>query len=73
LHISGGKKDKLSKMDIVGFLSKKGELTKDDLGKIEILDFMSFVAVKKSVANELLRRVKDEKMKGQKYKMNIAW
>jgi ATP-dependent RNA helicase DbpA len=73
LYISGGKKDKLSKMDIVGFLSKKGELTKDDLGKIEILDFMSFVAVKKSVANELLRRVKDEKMKGQKYKMNIAW
>jgi hypothetical protein len=40
-------KDKLSKMDIVGFLSKKGELAKDDIGKIEILDFMSFVAVKK--------------------------
>jgi superfamily II DNA/RNA helicase len=73
LYISGGKKDKLSKMDIVGFLSKKGELAKDDIGKIEILDFMSFVAVKKKIANHLLKQVKDEKMKGQKYKMNIAW
>jgi hypothetical protein len=60
-------------MDIVGFLSKKGELAKDDIGKIEILDFMSFVAVKKKIAVQLLKQVKEEKMKGQKYKMNIAW
>jgi hypothetical protein len=29
--------------------------------------------VKKKIANHLLKQVKDEKMKGQKYKMNIAW
>lgn len=34
-------------MDIVGFLSKKGNLEKDDVGLIEVMDFMSFVAVKK--------------------------
>jgi superfamily II DNA/RNA helicase len=72
LYISGGKKDKLSKMDIVGFLSKKGDLQKDDIGIIEVMDFMSFVAVKKSIAKGLLKAVKDEKMKGQKYKIVVT-
>ncbi len=73
LYISGGKKDKLSKVDIVGFLSQKGGLGKEDLGKIEMLDFMSFVAVKKTVVKELLLQIAQEKMKGKKYKINVAW
>jgi hypothetical protein len=73
LYISGGKKDKLSKVDIVGFLSQKGGLGKDDLGKIEMLDFMSFVAVKKTVVKQLLQQIAQEKMKGKKYKIQLAW
>ena len=72
LYISGGKKDKLSKMDIVGFLSKKGQLQKGDIGKIEVLDFMSFAAVKKELAGPLLQAVQAEKMKGKKYKIVVT-
>jgi superfamily II DNA/RNA helicase len=72
LYISGGKKDKLSKIDIVGFFSKVGNLEKDDIGKIEIMDFMSFVAVKKNVSSALLKAVQGEKMKGKKYKIVIT-
>jgi superfamily II DNA/RNA helicase len=72
LYISGGKKDKLSKIDIVGFLSKKGNLEKDDIGIIEVMDFMSFVAVKKDVVKDLLKAVQSEKMKGQKYKIVVT-
>ena len=72
LYISGGKKDKLSRMDIVGFLSKKGDLQKDDVGKIEVLDFMSFVAVKKTVVERLLMAVQAEKMKGKKYRVVVT-
>ncbi len=72
LYISGGRKDKLSKIDIVGFLSKKGNLKQDDLGKIEVLDFMSFIAIKKDVVGRLLDRIHGEKMKGKKYKIGIA-
>lgn len=72
LYISGGKKDKLSKMDIAGFLLKKGNLQQDDLGKIELMDFMSFVAVKKNVAGPLLERIQGEKMKGKKYRIGVA-
>jgi len=72
LYISGGKKDKLSKMDIVGFLSKKGDLKPGELGKIEMMDHMSFVAVKKEVVGHLLKAIQNEKMKGNKYKIAVA-
>ncbi|MCC6279441.1 MAG: DEAD/DEAH box helicase [Saprospiraceae bacterium] len=72
LYVSGGKKDKLSKMDIVGFLSKKGDLQKEDIGKIEVMDFMSFVAVKKEIAQHLLKAIHTEKMKGKKYKIVVT-
>lgn len=71
LYISGGKKDKLSKTDIVGFLSKKGELQKEELGKIELLDHMSFVAVKRAAVPAVLQRIQGEKMKGKKYKIEV--
>ncbi len=67
LYISGGKKDKISKMDIVGFLSKKGQLGKNDIGLIEVMDFMSFVAIKKIRLDTLLFLIQNEKMKGKKY------
>ena len=72
LYISGGKKNKLNKFDIVGFLSQKGELGRDDIGLIEVKDFISFVAVKYPKVKDLLAKVKDEKMKGKKYKIEVA-
>ncbi|MFZ1261985.1 MAG: DEAD/DEAH box helicase, partial [Chitinophagaceae bacterium] len=47
LFIAAGKKDKVNKIDIVGFLSNKGDLKREDIGLIEVKDFFSFVAVKK--------------------------
>ena len=42
LFIAAGKKDKVNKIDIVGFLGNKGRLDKDDIGLIEVKDFFSF-------------------------------
>lgn len=72
IYISGGKKNKLNKIDIVGFFSQKGKLEKGDLGLIEVKDFISFAAVKYSKVKELLHHIKDEKMKGKKYKIQVA-
>ncbi len=72
IYISGGKKNKLNKVDIVGFFSQKGKLEKGDLGLIEVKDFTSFAAVKKDKVKELLQTVRDEKMKGKKYKIEVA-
>ncbi|GAB3642416.1 DEAD/DEAH box helicase [Spirosoma arcticum] len=72
LYVSGGRKSKLNKVDIVGFFSQKGQLDKGDVGRIEVQDFMSFVAVKREKVKPLLAKVRDEKMKGKKYKIEIA-
>lgn len=72
IYISGGKKNRLNKSDIVGFFLQKGKLDKSDLGLIEVKDFVSFAAVKTSMVKTLLKNIKDQKMKGKKYKIEVA-
>jgi superfamily II DNA/RNA helicase len=72
LYVSGGKKNKLNKSDIVGFFLQKGKLDKSDLGLIEVKDFISFVAVRTPVVKTLFANIRDEKMKGKKYKIEVA-
>ena len=66
LYIGKGKKDKLNKVDIVGFLMQRGNLKKEDIGLIEVKDFFSYVAVKRTRMGELLRLVRNEKIKNMK-------
>jgi ATP-dependent RNA helicase DeaD len=72
IYISGGKKNKLNKIDIVGFFSQKGKLEKGDLGLIEVKDFISFAAVKSKKVAAFLTNIRDEKMKGKKFKIEVA-
>lgn len=72
LYIPNGKKDKINKVDIVGVFLKKGELDKDDLGLIEVKDSASYIAVKRSKVEQLLKVLSNEKIKGKKLKLEIA-
>lgn len=72
LYFSGGKKDKINKVDLVGFLSQKGGLKKEDIGLIIVQDFSSYVAVKRSGINLLLTKIQAEKVKGKKLKIDHA-
>jgi superfamily II DNA/RNA helicase len=72
LFIAAGKKDKVNKIDIVGFFSHIGKLKKEDIGLIEVKDFFSFVAIKKIKVSDTLRLVKDEKIKNKKVKIDVA-
>ena len=72
LFIAAGKKDKVNKIDIVGFLGNKGELKKDDIGLIEVKDFFSFVAVRKTKVGAALQLIRDEKIKNKKVKIEVA-
>jgi len=72
LYISGGRKNKINKVDIVGFLAQKGKLEKSDIGLIEVKDFFSFAAIKKEKTIATLKNIKDEKMKGKKFKIEVA-
>src|SRR5690606_7195764 len=72
LFIAAGKKDKVNKIDIVGFLSHKGELKKEDIGLIDVKDFFSFVAIRKSKASHTLHLVKNEKIKNKRVMIAVA-
>ena len=72
LYIAAGKKDKVNKVDIVGLLLKKGNLDKDDLGLIEVLDYSSYAAVKRNKIERVIQSVKNEKIKGRKIKIEIS-
>lgn len=72
VYFSGGKKDKINKIDLVGFLGQKGELKKEDIGLITVLDFSSFVALKRKNIHALLKQISHEKVKGKKLKIAIA-
>ena len=66
LYIGKGKKDKISRGDIVGFLTKQGGLESSQVGRIDVLPHWSYVAVERASASGLLSRIKGLKIKGQK-------
>lgn len=72
LFVGAGKKDKVNKVDILGFLSNRGELNKEDVGLIEVKDFFSFVAVRKNKASHVLQLVKEQKIKNKKVRIDVA-
>lgn len=66
IYIGKGKKDKISRGDIVGFLCKKGGLTPDEIGKIDVNDRYAYAAIARRRLSEVLKNVQREKIKGIK-------
>lgn len=72
IYISGGKKDKINKVDIVGFLHKTGGLRQDEIGLITVMDYSSFAAISSDIAEEVVPQLRDQKIKGKKQKIGFA-
>ena len=72
LYIGRGRKEKLSKMDVLGFLCKKGKITNADVGRIDVAAHYSLVAVKRECVKPLLRQVAGEKIKGMKTIIEVS-
>jgi len=72
IYLAAGKKDKVNKIDIVGFLLKVGGLAKEDLGLIEVKDLSAYAAVKRKFAPQLISKLSGQKIKGKKIKVEIA-
>jgi superfamily II DNA/RNA helicase len=64
IYIGKGKKDKISKGDIVGFLCKTGGLTPQEIGRIDVNDRYAYAAVSRPRIHTLLKAVKGQKIKG---------
>ncbi len=66
LYIGKGKKDKISKGDIVGFLCKSGGLNADEIGRIDVKDRYAYVAIRREKLRQTLHLVQGQKIKGIK-------
>lgn len=69
IYISGGKKEKIGKIDIVGFFSKIGKLEPKEIGMIDVKDHLSYVAIKRSKIDQVMRNIKGERLKGKRMKI----
>ena len=72
LYIGKGKKDKINRIDIVGFLSKKGGLNREDVGRIDVKDHYAFAAVSRVKVKQMLKMIQNEKIKGVKALIELA-
>lgn len=66
LYIGRGKKEKLSKGDILGFICKKGKLKGTDIGRIDVEPHCSYVAIKRNKLKILQQNISGEKIKDMK-------
>lgn len=72
VYIGGGKKDKINKIDIVGFLIHQGRLQKEDIGLVVVQDNSSFAAVDRTKVRKAMANLKDQKLKNKKVKIAIS-
>jgi len=72
LHVSAGKKDKVSAHDLVGAFVNVGGVTREQVGHIEVFDYYSYVAVPRQQAQEVAERLAGAKVKGKKVRVSIV-
>jgi ATP-dependent RNA helicase DbpA len=73
LRLSGGRKDKLRPGDILGALTgEAGGLAGTEIGKIEIHDHFSYVAVAKPAAKRAVTSLNAGRIKGKRFKAELV-
>jgi ATP-independent RNA helicase DbpA len=69
LQILGGRKDKIRPGDVLGALTGEAGFTGAQIGKINVADMVTYVAVERSIADDALRKLGAGKVKGKKVKV----
>lgn len=72
LYIGKGKRDKIGKGDVVGFLCQQGGLVKAEIGEIDVRELYTYVAVSRARFSELLKRIEGERIKKMKTKYALS-
>ena len=70
--ISGGRKDRISKGDVAGFLMKQGELKNEEVGLIELKQKITFVAIEKNSSEKIISKIDGLRLKTKKIRANLV-
>lgn len=72
LYIDKGRKNKVSKGDVAGYLAKNTSLERDEIGLIEVKDFCAFVSVSRVKSFDVIASLKKVKIKGKSCRVEVA-
>ena len=71
LLILGGRKEKIRPGDVLGALTGEAGFSKEQIGKINVTDSSTYVAVERSIAKDALRKLSAGTIKGKKVKVHL--
>ena len=71
LYFHAGKKEKLSRGDILGFIANNGGIEASEIGRIDVRDHYSLAAVPREQARQVLQRLQQAKVKGKKVRLSL--
>lgn len=71
LQIAGGRKEKIRAGDVLGALTGDAGFSKEQVGKISVNEFSTYVAVERGIAHEALRRLNAGRVKGKSVKVRL--
>ena len=71
LYFQAGKKEKLSRGDIMGFIANNGEIAPGDIGRIDVRDHYSLAAIPRNKAQNVLALLQAAKIKGKKVRISL--
>ncbi|MDE6248245.1 MAG: DbpA RNA binding domain-containing protein [Paramuribaculum sp.] len=71
LYFNAGKKEKISRGDVAGFLIANAALAPDEVGKIVIKDHSALAAVPAEKASDVLQAANTARLKGKKVRVTL--
>jgi superfamily II DNA/RNA helicase len=72
IYLNAGKKEKISKGDVAGYIAASGETAPDEIGKIAVHDHHSVVAVPENKVKATVKALSDKKLKGKRVRVSIV-
>ena len=71
VHIQAGRKDKIRPGDVLGALTADLGYTREQVGKIDINEFATYVAVARAIGGEVVARLNQGRIKGRAVKARL--
>ena len=71
LQILGGRKEKIRPGDVLGALTGEAGFSREQVGRINVTEFSTFVAVRRDIAQDALRKLNAGKVKGKSVKVRL--
>ena len=71
VHIQAGRKEKIRPGDVLGALTADLGYTREQVGKIDINEFATYVAVARGIGREVVTRLNQGRIKGRGVKARL--